>query len=717
MDALRASGIAQKPVQTRVDKLQSPPGAWLPNWTAPFTSAAPVFAGMLLATMLLARFLASTALFSRTPLGLVPGVARFAVCLAGIVLAVSGCYVFVAKSAEALDPFSAPPDGSNDLQPTVGDVAGWLLFWLFIAVVGAGLFAQFLTSRLRVSVTIRDKTGKTDDAAIDKAVAYMTELGALPPRGLQVPRATDVTALSGDVLVDTPTNKILAALKKIVQSALLFVPWNVCIDETGDDQTTVVVARNGWVNRAATFTTKSLGLPDPDTDPRKGDPSSPAVSPPGDRRQKVAAAVVISTLATKHRGFEGLCGATHWRSIGLHYIATTELDRHPTQAVTLLAQALNDDPLNLPAQLASQYYRYKKSRTEPDLLAFTNWLNARIKDLPDKNGRLLKGYEGIYRRLLLNYVLAMLNLHSVRKSVHNELTEAEKNETLRIAQLLTERLTKRVPPADVMGQAMRDVANIAERAIKDIKWPPTAAINQKEQAPAATATKLGDAPRTQDKKTADYGRKPEKDWTKAENIPLAPSVAYNLACYLASRTSPAVKPSPAEQPLKVACEDDRLRSWAKEDPVLAEFHGEKWFQKLVGASPRQAFLEIAPFNDFKAKLEAIGATTPTRLLAVAPWRLREYLDIPSPRADRIRRLATLAQKVDSLTKGPDFKYAKVKGYEMELLELLISAGTEDAADIQNDAEHRRVLTTNLKNRCLIEIRDRELSVWLTALKQ
>lgn len=732
VDALRASGIAQKPLQTRVDKLQNPPGAWLPNWTAPFTSAAPVFAGMLLATTLLARFFATTARCSKTLLGLRPGLARAAVCGVGIVLAVAGSYFFVAKLTELLDPFSAPLDGSNGSQPAVFSMGLLLAFWLATAAAGSMMFAYFLASRLRVSVVIRDKAGKVDDAAVDKAVAYMTELGGSPPRGMQVPRGADVTALSGDVLVDAPTNKILAALKKIVQSALLFVPWNVTIDETVDDQISVVVARNGWVNNAATFSTKSLGLPDSEAAPPKGGEVSTAVSPPGDRRQKVAAAVVIATLATKHRGFEGLCGATHWRSIGLHYIATTELDQQPDEAVALLAQALNADPFNLPAQLASQYYRYKKSDTEAELLTFTNWLRARIDDFPRPNdrvhdghedtysrrllnyllsrtndrvheghkvtfrrrllnylfpftnGRVHDGHEGIYRRLLLNYVLAMLNLHSVLKSAGKELTDDQKKETLDSAKVLTDSLAKRIPETDVMSQAMRQVAAIAQQAVQEIISSPAA----------------GSPP------------KPPEHWMKVENSPLAPNIAYNLACYLASHTSPAAEPNPVQRPLTVACEDDRLRSWAKEDPVLADFRGQDWFQKLVGASPRTTFLEIEPFKEHKTKIEAIGATKPTRLLAVSPWRLKEYLDVHSLRVDRLRRLAQLAQKVEEPAGFP-----MVQKYRVELLELLVSDGVEDVKDIQNDAAHRTDLITKLKTRCLVQMPEKELREWLDTLKQ
>ncbi len=595
-------------------------------------------------------------------------------------MAVAGSYFFVAKLAELLDPFSAPLDGSNGSQPAVFWMGLLLAVLLFTAVAGSVMFAYFLSSRLRVSVVIRDKTGKVDDAAVDKAVAYMTELGGSRPHGMQVPRATDVTALSGDVLVDAPTNKILAALKRIVQSALLFVPWTVTIDETGDDQISVVVARNGWVNNAATFSTTSLGLPDADAAPPKGGEASSAVSPPSDRRQKMAAAVVISTLATKHRGFESLCGATDWRSIGLHYIATTELDQEPVQAVTLLAQALNADPFNLPAQLASQYYRYKKSDTEAELLTFTNWLHARIDDFPRTNGRMHEGHEGIYRRLLLNYVLAMLNLHSIRN-----LLVAERDKTLEVAKLLTTSLEKRIPANDVMGRSMRVVAAIAQQAVEEVSPALGPSL------PAAGST--------------------PRDWTKAENSPLAPSIAYNLACYLASHTSPDAEPNPVQQPLTVACADDRLRAWAKEDPVLTKFHGTGWFQKLVGVSPRTTFLEIAPFKEHKTKLEAIGATAPARLLAVSPWRLKEYLEIPSLQFDRLRRLAQLAAKVEQTAGFPN-----VEKYQVELLGLLVSDGVEDVNGIQNDPAHRMILITTLKKQYLVELPEEELRDWLTNLK-
>lgn len=610
---------------------------------------------------------------------MLPAFVRFTVAYVGALLAMAGSYFLVAKSTEALDPFSAPLDGSNGSEPTVVAIGLWLAAAVVAAILGSAMFALFLTSRLRVSVVIRDKAGKANDAAVDKAVAYMTELGASRPRGLQVPRATDVTVLSGDVLVDAPTNKILAALKKIVQSALLFVPWNVAIDETGDDEMSVVVARNGWVSSAVAFSTKSLGLGESDSVSSKRDDAGPAVSPPMDRLHKVAAAVVISTLATRHRGFEGLCGASDWRSIGLHFIATTELDQEPDRAAAVLAHALNADPFNLPAQLASQYYKYRKSVSARDLLEFTKWLEDRIVDFPRTNTRVRREHEGIYCRMLLNYVLAMLNLNSLQPLNDDQLSRAAHH-----ADLLTERLSQRVPAHDLMRLTMRQVAAVAYQAISEL-----------QRTRGSTVGAIG---------------APNQDWFEAAKHSLAPSVAYNMACYHAVR-SPLTTAGKVEQPLSVACQDERLRSWAKEDPVLTKFHQEEWFRELVGASPRRSFLEIEPFKEHQKKFEAIGASTPSKLAAVAPWRLKEHLDVSSLQLDRMLRVARLAQKV-----ARPVSFLDIEKYYVEVLDLLVSDGVEDVKDIQNDEQQRRALAKKLEQRCLVTLPDDKLSRWLDTLK-
>ena len=54
-------------------------------------------------------------------------------------------------------------------------------------------------------------------------------------------------------------------------------------------------------------------------------------------------AVTLITLATRHRGFDGLLGAEDWRSIGLHYVATKNTTDHDLKK-RLLVDAVNYEP-------------------------------------------------------------------------------------------------------------------------------------------------------------------------------------------------------------------------------------------------------------------------------------------------------------------------------------------------------------------------------------
>ena len=71
---------------------------------------------------------------------------------------------------------------------------------------------------------------------------------------------------------------------------------------------------------------------------------------------KLAAAFVVTTLAEHEEGYEGFCGASDWRSIGLQYLATTDHIFNEEHQKLLLARAVELDPENLLAS-ASLYAR------------------------------------------------------------------------------------------------------------------------------------------------------------------------------------------------------------------------------------------------------------------------------------------------------------------------------------------------------------------------
>jgi hypothetical protein len=239
-------------------------------------------------------------------------------------------------------------------------------------VVALGLAGTVLTSwavakRLRLTVEVTNAKGERDRAGTAHVVALLNELGAEPPKGLEVPRASDAQALDGALKL-LPEGTIGKALGSAIEWLFGLSPWTVVVDQETDDVHSVEISRNGRSAGSAVIDRDQLGL-------RVPLPRSPGTSQTGGgdaaREEalpdlhRLAAAVVLTTLAEKHDGFEGLCEATDWRSLGLHYVATTDFEDSPEEARPLLARAAELDPDNLSAQVAWRHAVYREATERP----------------------------------------------------------------------------------------------------------------------------------------------------------------------------------------------------------------------------------------------------------------------------------------------------------------------------------------------------------------
>ncbi|MDD0857204.1 hypothetical protein NHF46_04195 [Arthrobacter alpinus] len=166
-----------------------------------------------------------------------------------------GAYFLTARFSEVDDPYKGPSSITREYI--------WDLFWpiltaAVVAAIGAGMLATVLSSRLRVAIIARDKEGKPSELMSSRVLAYLTELAGSPPHGMQLPNASDATALSSSVLVELSANKTLATLQKLFQAVFAIVPWTVSIDGSNDGSLYVVMKRNGWTIDAVTADTAAI---------------------------------------------------------------------------------------------------------------------------------------------------------------------------------------------------------------------------------------------------------------------------------------------------------------------------------------------------------------------------------------------------------------------------------------------------------------------------
>ncbi|KFD42768.1 hypothetical protein IU11_17875, partial [Cellulosimicrobium sp. MM] len=262
--------------------------------------------------------------------------------------------------------------------------AGSLAAGAVLAALGVLLVATVLATRLRLTIEVTsgrsgDRTTSHEGTGGARLVALLGELGAEPPRGLEVPRGTDISALSGSALSELPQGAFVKAVVSLAQGVVGSVPWRVTVEERDADHLAVVVTRNGRAAGSAALDRAGLLRFDPE------DPTSAAAAAQVDL-YRAAAAVVLLTLARHHAGFEGLCGATSWRSLALQYVAQSDLADAPDRERELLARAVDVDPRNDLAQVALAHAEGRHHTLREDLDAYGRWLDRFVARTAGRSG-------------------------------------------------------------------------------------------------------------------------------------------------------------------------------------------------------------------------------------------------------------------------------------------------------------------------------------------
>lgn len=254
-------------------------------------------------------------------------------------------------------------------------------FAILAGLVGVALTAWWLASRLRLEVKVTQEDDKEQRAEAALVAALLYELGAEKPRGLEVPRGADTTALAG-ALTDLPENVFGKIIRYLVNTVTGTTPWVAHIE--GDtDSRTVSISRNGRPVDSAVIDRHTFAVISPNSvaaEPNSVAVEEGGVDPFADAALRMASAFILVTLAKYHPSIQlGLAGATNWRSVGLQYVATNlfQGDINKTKRTETLAHAVQLDPENIPAQLALRHTTDRKSDNARVLIEYRNWLRER----------------------------------------------------------------------------------------------------------------------------------------------------------------------------------------------------------------------------------------------------------------------------------------------------------------------------------------------------
>lgn len=469
----------------------------------------------------------------------------------------------------------------------------WLGLFVVLTLLCVALVALSLATRLRLAITVSSADGKADPAGTTQIIALLRELGAESARGLEIPRGTDVDILDGKTIVEQSAGWA-AALLRVVQSLAGFTPWSIVVDDKGDE-TLVIVTRNGRSFDSAVISCRALGEGEPELDTRK-----------------LAAAFVLVTIARGYAAsdFAGLAGATSWRSLGLHYLATRDLRTPEAARKTFLHMAVNLDPQNLLAQVGLENERHRQSTEAAELRDYAVWLWRLAQRLdPGWSGVLPPGLEAIRgaRKELASLRLRVLYSATATALNHNSIA--------------TDHL-----PAKLISDALtRQCGSLSSDKVPD------------GMAIAAQALARGAADAPGGGTLADLS---------GDLVLTSPKAEYNDACRLV-QADLANNKGEAIALLRKVVVTPGERDTLKSDPSLEVLRAEHEFRRELGVEPRSSMLDVPPFDTYAEPLRALALLTPQDLLSTTLPRseLAEALGVHPWAINELRESARLVRAI------------------------------------------------------------------------
>jgi hypothetical protein len=503
-----------------------------------------------------------------------------------------------------------------------------LSYSVAMGCVGSWAVSQFLASRLALKITTNGKKEGSNPLEPSEVIAHLSQLGAAPPRGLEVSASTDVTALSDIISPALPSNAVTKAIIGFFEQAVGLSPWQVTVDASSSTRSIVSITRNGRAVAAQSIDLAALDIPATNSDVRL---------------QKLAAAFILVTLASHHPGFEALGGATKWDSVGRQYIALTELRTHEDnpQRQKLLRSAVEADYLNLPAQVALKHSLYRDASTKPELTLYLNWLYARSSGIEKATQGLDgDGYIDIHRRILISYFAALHNLIAVSKRDRNPVTASDWP-----CEQLGERLVRLLD--NKRSPELRDMMRLNAGSLL------SGLVRREETLRAIDSWAL------------------DRELASA-----SPRLAYNLACAEVRSSSDRALKASTRGLLERAFHIEELKKWAPKDPEFERLHNDQDFRQLVGKWPRATFWELELFSGHKKQLESAGVNQIGDIYASFDTvGLSNYLKVPTPVAQHMIRVSALAHAAEAIRRP-----RKAHAVRVEIVDQLVSLGVNRPTD-------------------------------------
>ena len=510
-----------------------------------------------------------------------------------------------------------------------------LLLGAVLALVGVWLVALEMATRLRMSISVKDAAGGAQEADLTHLVALLEEMGGDGPRGLEVPRGADVTALTTSVIAKDPSSAVLKALWSAWSLLVSASPWLVQVDTDAQKNVNLVMTRNGRPAGSAIIRTDDLGQ----------DLTRAGTTLKADPYRFVAAAVLVQLA--RHHDLRGLYGVTSWKSLGLHCLATIDLpDRtQEEEAKALLTLALHHQPDNLPAQLALERLQHRKATTDEELRSFGDWLRAFIGRLDHQR----LGATPLALRAHYLYVTSLINRRY--GTCHGQalgLGEAVKAFGAAVAEAGAQRQA-----------ANDDVSAFIDRMDAKVGWVSAAYLG-------SGSVKLGES---------------------------TPAEAYSAACYLASQDPPDT--DKAVRLLRIADRDPELADWRPRDPQLERLRGTEAYRRAYPRTVRTDILELEPLAAHAHRLRELGLVDTEALLAFAGSET-ELASLIRARPDEARRVIDTLGLVASLQADPPGWDEVFPEYAVEVVHELLARGVVDSSTRKAWArEHASTLASSI----------------------
>lgn len=611
-----------------------------------------------------------------------------------------------------------------ELLAIVHPSVGWL--WLMassvviLALTAAHFLARGWASGRGVHVVTVKGSG-SDEAGAGQVVALLQQLSAERPRGIEVARGTDVTALSEVGLTAAPSNAVAAAALELVNVLIPRAPWRVRIDAENEDRISVAVTRNGRLVRTATIDRDALGLRVAPVDPA-GSRQDSSVEPRSDSADTrypdlhiMAAAVVLTALVSAYDDIEGLRGATDWRSVGLCVIATSVF-QDPHDRLPLLARAIEYDLSNRLAQSAFWHGRGRLSTNRLRLNEYIEWLKEEVQWLEDEEQRIkeqkirdervdveaaekcarewAEDWSSYRRRLKMNLAVSALN-RSYLKDLGNARHPSDRDDARQAATDLVVDLFEMDPPLHIddhgrllQNDAVKDADDAGRLAFS--MWPSAAMMYLAMNTPT-----LGGG-------ESDYLKRAQEEAHRRRDLTML--ATYNYACFFA--TSPKANPHKAVAMLRISDEVPYLNEWRQHDPQLGKFRGTRLYKNSFLGDPAQELSYLSPFSSYRGKLAAAGLERDPaefrRLAEEKPYLIARLIG-----ADVlvVRRLAGIADLAERLR-------AKAPGCYLEICAQLLAEGIDKWSSPRPEGLPRK-LADALDDRLKDPPSEGDLARWLS----